>query len=352
MKNKTYLLLILSLAFSSYSYPCLVSDNYKGYRSEAICTKEPLSIEEKAKKILSNIEKRPLKEKKINASIKSSFLEIRSLSKRLSNGKSTERLFVVVRDQNRTFSKDITEYSAVVFNDGLIVFPDVYDLILVMKDSGFSSSYINKLEDKLKNKHLAMAFPEVLSELGIPMDQVFIKNRFSKYLSRIRVKVDASEKVASLSGKLHKNTPHLIALLRQYFPVIEQLYLDKIPGTNDAVFVFEAALLVRYFSLDTYIGKDSLVYSGGVILFLSGANKFFHSGAILEDHGWQADTIEQGQPGSEFSDQQLMFNDLRETLGYPVLLKELTKNLTPKDFHRFTPDELSSMGAVLVDDKL
>ncbi|WP_422138863.1 hypothetical protein [Endozoicomonas sp. ALC020] len=352
MKNKAYLLLFLSLAFSRYSYPCLVSDNYKGYRSEAICTEEPLSIEEKAKKILANIEKRPLKQKKINASIKSAYLEIRSLTNRLSNGKSTERLFLVVRDQNRTFSKDITEYSLVLFNDGMVLFPNAYDLMHVMEDSGFSISYINKIKDKLKNKHLTMAFPEVLSDLGIPMDQIFIKDGFSKYISRIKVMIDASKKEASLSGMLHRNTPHVIALLRCHFPDIKQLHLDIIPGTNNAVFVYEAALLVRYFSLDTYIGKDSQVYSGGVILFFSGAKKFFHSGAILKDHGWQAKIIEQGQPGSEFSDQQLMLNDLRETLGYPVLLKELTKSLTPDVFHRFTPDELSSMGAVLVNDEL
>ena len=305
-------------------------------------------LDEEVNSILDDLEREPLKVKKIDAPISSFSLSVKKNKKECNSCEKKETLNAVINNGNRRFSKDITHYDAIVFEDGIVVFPNAYDILHILRDSEFSEEFVQKTLDKMKQKHLKMTFIELLSDLGIPMTDIFLKTQLSKILSYISIEINNQEGESIISGMLHKNITHTIKLLNENFPNIKNLTLDKIPGTNFSSTVYEAAFLVRYYQLDTYIKKRSLIYSAGVILFFSGLHNYFEKGAVLTHHGWKARDIQSGDKGSKESTYQKRINEVHSILSFPILLDRITEDLTPDEYHQFTEQELKDLGVVMI----
>ena len=255
------------------------------------------------------------------------------------------------------FSRDVTAYDAVVFRDGLLVFPAFHDVLHVLSDAGFSDAALRQIHERLEPGHTGMSCVEVLSALDISLLPVFFASPVSLTYSCLIIRVAPGSGVASFTGMLHQNLAAALVMLHDHFPEVKRLHLHDIPGTNEARGVFEAAFLVRWLGLDTAVGKESRVYSGGVDFFFAGVRQFFEEGAILVDHGWKSSSyrtassvMAQGAPGSACSRQQRLMDETYSALHYPVLLRQLTAHLSPEEYHRFTADELVQMGVMVVDD--
>ena len=342
-----YLLLALLLLIESISHANPFTGAYGSYSPDNTCIKGH-SLDEKVNSILDDLEREPLKVKKIDAPISSFSLNVKKNKKECNSCEKKETLNAVINNGSRRFSKDITHYDAIVFEDGMVVFPNVYDILHILRDSGFSEDFVQKKLDKMKQKHQKMTFIELLSDLDIPMTDIFLKDDLSKILSYISIEINNQEGESIISGMLHRNITHTIKLLNDNFPNIKNLTLDKIPGSNFGKNAYKAAFLVRHYQFDTYIKKSSLVYSAGVTLFFSGFHNYFEKGAKLTAHGWEANDIKSGDQGSKESIHQQITNEVHSILSFPILLDRITEDLTPDDYHQFTEQELKDLGVAMI----
>ncbi|MCY4471442.1 MAG: hypothetical protein OXC07_01285 [Kistimonas sp.] len=364
MKNAIFPLLLALVPLSSHVQACpeTTGDEFFVRKPEALCSSEFGTLEAKGRKVrddtLATLETE-FRTTVIDASIESSRMEVR---KRSTTGKpegSKERLYLRIEEGARAFSRDITPYSGIVFNDAVVVFPRVHDFMSVLNDCDFADEYVKDRVSRIKlgTTHKALSFSEVLSDLGVPLKAVYMDAHLAKFFSRIAIKVDASRNAAFLSGTLHRNLAPAIMLLHQHFPAVKELHLGRVPGTGEFTYVMEASLLVRYLGLDTHADKDSIIFSGGVDLFLAGESQFFHKGAKLVTHGWQAGNYNeessltaQSAHKRRLSAHQLLIDRFHETLSYPALAREQSRLLAPDDLHLLTVDELAQMGVIIMED--
>ena len=89
-----------------------------------------------------------------------------------------------------------------------------------------------------------------------------------------------------MSGEINSKTLAQFEEVMAANPQITTLVERDVPGSLDDDTMIALAYAVREAGLDTIVYSDSEIHSGGVDLFLAGANRTVHDGAVIGVHSW------------------------------------------------------------------
>jgi hypothetical protein len=92
---------------------------------------------------------------------------------------------------------------------------------------------------------------------------------------------------AELIGSIESETPAQFAVLLRAFPGLKQIDMIDCPGTGDDEANLSLARMVRKAGISTYVPNGGSVRSGGVELFLAGAQRKADAGAEFAVHSWR-----------------------------------------------------------------
>jgi hypothetical protein len=92
---------------------------------------------------------------------------------------------------------------------------------------------------------------------------------------------------AELIGSIETGTPAQFRALLRAFPGIKQIDMIECPGTDDDEANLLLARMVRKAGISTYVPNGGSVRSGGVELFLAGAQRKADPGAEFAVHSWR-----------------------------------------------------------------
>jgi hypothetical protein len=92
---------------------------------------------------------------------------------------------------------------------------------------------------------------------------------------------------AELIGSIETETPAQFKSLLRAYPGLKQIDMIDCPGTGDDEANLSLARMVRKAGITTYIPKGGSVRSGGVELFLAGAQRKADPGAEFAVHSWR-----------------------------------------------------------------
>ena len=103
---------------------------------------------------------------------------------------------------------------------------------------------------------------------------------------------------AELIGSIESETPAQFAALLRAFPALKQIDMVDCPGTGDDGANLALARMVRRHGVMTYVPEGGSVRSGGVELFLAGAQRRAAPSAEFAVHSWRD---EDGYEASDFA---------------------------------------------------
>lgn len=103
---------------------------------------------------------------------------------------------------------------------------------------------------------------------------------------------------AELIGSVESETPAQFAALLHAFPTLKQIDMVDCPGTGDDGANLTLARMVRRHGVMTYVPEGGSVRSGGVELFLAGAQRRAAPSAEFAVHSWRD---EDGYEASDFA---------------------------------------------------
>jgi hypothetical protein len=92
---------------------------------------------------------------------------------------------------------------------------------------------------------------------------------------------------AELIGSIESETPAQFSALLRAFPGLTQIDMIDCPGTGDDEANLSLARMVRKAGIGTYVPNGGSVRSGGVELFLAGAQRKADAGAEFAVHSWR-----------------------------------------------------------------
>jgi hypothetical protein len=92
---------------------------------------------------------------------------------------------------------------------------------------------------------------------------------------------------AELIGSIESDTPTQFAALLRAFPELHQIDMVECPGTGDDEANLALARMVRRHGVKTYVPDGGSVRSGGVELFLAGAQRAAAPTAEFAVHSWR-----------------------------------------------------------------
>ena len=92
---------------------------------------------------------------------------------------------------------------------------------------------------------------------------------------------------AELIGSIESETPEQFAALLRAFPSLRQIDMVDCPGTGDDEANLALARMVRRHGVMTYVPEGGSVRSGGVELFLAGAQRRAAPTAEFAVHSWR-----------------------------------------------------------------
>ncbi|HMS19742.1 hypothetical protein [uncultured Sphingorhabdus sp.] len=92
---------------------------------------------------------------------------------------------------------------------------------------------------------------------------------------------------AELIGSVETETPAQFAALLRAFPTLKQIDMIDCPGTGDDEANLALARMVRRHGVSTYVPDGGSVRSGGVELFLAGAQRRAAPTAEFAVHSWR-----------------------------------------------------------------
>ncbi|MXO60800.1 alpha/beta hydrolase [Altererythrobacter salegens] len=107
------------------------------------------------------------------------------------------------------------------------------------------------------------------------------------------------DRTAALVGSTDARTPGLFAAMMRDFPGIVRLDMIECAGTADDRSNLQLGRMIRAAGLMTRVPDGGSVRSGGVELFLAGANREVDDGAEFAVHAWQD---EDGLQASDYSE--------------------------------------------------
>lgn len=103
---------------------------------------------------------------------------------------------------------------------------------------------------------------------------------------------------AELIGSIESDTPAQFAALLLAYPMLRQVDMVDCPGTGDDEANLELARTLRRHGVSTYVPEGGSVRSGGVELFLAGAQRRAAPGAEFAVHSWRD---EDGMEAGDFA---------------------------------------------------
>jgi hypothetical protein len=89
-----------------------------------------------------------------------------------------------------------------------------------------------------------------------------------------------------LVGSIETDTPAQFRALLRAFPSVRQIDMIDCPGTGDDAANLDLARMVRKAGIATFVPNGGSVRSGGVELFLAGAERRAEPGAEFAVHSW------------------------------------------------------------------
>jgi ATP-dependent protease ClpP protease subunit len=92
---------------------------------------------------------------------------------------------------------------------------------------------------------------------------------------------------AELIGSIESETPRQFKAMLSAFPEIKQIDIIDCPGTGDDAANFEIARLIHRLGIATNVPNGGSVRSGGVELFLAGAQRKAAPNAEFAVHSWR-----------------------------------------------------------------
>jgi hypothetical protein len=103
---------------------------------------------------------------------------------------------------------------------------------------------------------------------------------------------------AELIGSIESETPAQFRALLKSFPGLKQIDMIECPGTGDDEANLSLARMVRRAGVATFVPNGGSVRSGGVELFLAGAERKAEAGAEFAVHSWRD---EDGMEADDFA---------------------------------------------------
>lgn len=95
-----------------------------------------------------------------------------------------------------------------------------------------------------------------------------------------------------ISGIINERAYFDIKKVLENNPQLKIAILDNIEGSIDDDFNLKASLLIHKAKLDTFVPKNSEIYSGAVDMFCAGKERIVQKGAIIGVHSWGDDYME------------------------------------------------------------
>ncbi|MFD2739890.1 hypothetical protein ACFSUD_09945 [Sulfitobacter aestuarii] len=116
-------------------------------------------------------------------------------------------------------------------------------------------------------------------------------NLAANYLESTEFRVAGSRLL--MSGTITSATPRQFARVLAANPQITTLVERNVDGSVDDAAMIEMGYRLRRAGLDTHLDGDSQIFSGAVMLFLSGVERTMIRGAVIGVHSWR-DSLRDG----------------------------------------------------------
>lgn len=157
-----------------------------------------------------------------------------------------------------------------------------------------------------------------------------------------QLRVDGND--IHVSGVLGAGTGEKLFALLAENPGVDRLVLDVIDGSEDDEAINPVLHKIREMGLATHLTENSEIYSGGVDLFISGAERTMEAGAIIGVHSWSDGTKSAHEyPGDHASHK--MFADLtQEMLGSADWYWFTIQSAPAEGMHIMTETEIEKFG--------
>ncbi len=147
-----------------------------------------------------------------------------------------------------------------------------------------------------------------------------------------------------MSGTITSRTPAAFARHLAENPRIDTVVLGRIDGSIDAAATHRMGRQIRRLGLATELRSGSAVDSGGVELFIAGAERRMAPGAALRVHSWRNGYREGSSYPRQSPKHQMTRRYMAEMLGNDAFYW-FTLQAAPSDgIHKMTADEIRRYG--------
>jgi hypothetical protein len=191
-------------------------------------------------------------------------------------------------------------------------------------------------------------FAEMLSEADANEDGAVTREEllafYVAYDPPLSFDIDGT--IAIVTGTIDISTPSRVMELILHHPEVDTLILLDCPGSIDDDSSMLACQLIRHHGLTTMVPADGEVASGGVDLFLSGANRVAEPGARFGVHSWGG----VGESGADLprdDEEHEMYLEFCRDMEIPEAFYWFTIDAaSPEDIHWMTREELDRFNCV------
>ncbi|KHT47777.1 alpha/beta hydrolase [Vibrio sinaloensis] len=151
--------------------------------------------------------------------------------------------------------------------------------------------------------------------------------------------------VATLSGVVCSGSPDTFEDMLEGSPQVNTLVFKNINGSADDEANTELGYMVRDAGMNSVIGKNGHIASGGTDLFLAGLKRTVEPGAKIGVHSWASTDGMDGSTLPRDHQEHQRYLKYYETLGIDTDFYWFTLDAAkPQDMHYMTRDELVKYG--------
>jgi len=198
-----------------------------------------------------------------------------------------------------------------------------------------SRSYVKPMALSMQNK----------SRIGFAL--IFLGAIVAIFTARLAgdgsIRFETDGNTAYVGTTLHNSYIHV----RQYLddnPGVEHLVLRRMPGTKDTVENTRIGRLIRARGLTTHLEKNSIIASGAVDLFISGASRSMECGALIGVHSWSIGKFvspkDLGRDDAQYRHEKFL-KDMGVDPAFYVFTREAAE---PERMHYMSTEEIEKFG--------
>lgn len=144
-----------------------------------------------------------------------------------------------------------------------------------------------------------------------------------------------------MNGPINSQTLDQFENIYVQNPEIKTLVEQDVPGSLDDETMIALAYRVRELGLNTHITRDSVIYSGGVDLFLAGVNRTMEHGAKIGVHSWSNGVFEAKDFPRNAPEHKLNRKYIEDMLGDDAFYWFTIYAAPADDIHEMTAAEIT-----------